>query len=798
MDEKTARKYRDTKSLPSEGSAPRDWRTRKDPFVNVWPEVQARLEAEPRLRAFTLFAWLQEQHPGTFPDSQRRTFERRVRHWRSTQGPQREVIFPQVHRPGVLAASDFTTMNSLGVTIAGQPLDHLLYHCTLTYSNWESVSVCFSESFEALSRGIQNAFWEMGGVPGRHRSDSLSAAVNNLSEDREFRSRYQDLMAYYQVQAEKINPRQAHENGDVESSHGHLKTAVEQALLLRGSRDFASRDDYEQFLRQLIERRNLARRDKFAEEQALLGELPPARLAHVQRVSGIKVRRSSTIQVKRNTYSVPSRLIGEQVDVVIDVEHVEVWHAGVKIQQMPRLAGSGRHAINYRHVIDSLVRKPGAFENYQYHQDLFPTSHFRIAYDWLCRDHSPKVAVREYLKILQLAARDSQDAVQDALRMAIANNEPICCESIRLAVENHQQAPAITDLEVEPPDLSCFDSLLQHPHDMEVERHEFSHSETSPVCQTSATSETTRGRQPCKAAGEAETGHPTGSETARRTDPAVSGTSPADVPGTLPELGPAGPGRFVESHGVSGRADGTGMPGPSPEPDRAADASFAIGLVQAVGQLRVETPAVASDPSIGKPARGFVPGPPRELVAVRQTGLGQIALLVCVGRATGSAGTFDSVYDLQLAGAAALDCQTGLATAQVDQEVVELRRADHRRLGVCRTEPGRNGSAVHAARRTLRAGQCDADEQSPLQQVGANLQRRDDHSRSDRPLGSSQRDLGVERPQLPPGERQETTRQVGPTFPRDTTPIIPNNFHGFLIVANAEEYLSPNTEGLRR
>ena len=278
MDEKTARKYRNAEKLPSELLKPRTWRTRSDPFEGVWPEVLARLEAEPKLRAFALFGWLQEKYEGRFPDSQRRTFERRVRAWRAARGPNREVIFPQVHAPGDLAASDFTSMNSLRITIGRQPFDHLLYHFTLTYSNWESVSVCFSESFEAFSRGLQDALWKLGGVPRKHRSDSLSAAVNNLSEDREFHARYRDLMEYYRMDPQRINVRKAHENGDIESSHGHLKTLIEQALLLRGSRDFATREEYEGFLEELMDKRNAARSPRVEQEQAVLGELPPTKL----------------------------------------------------------------------------------------------------------------------------------------------------------------------------------------------------------------------------------------------------------------------------------------------------------------------------------------------------------------------------------------------------------------------------------------------------------------------------------------------------------------------------------------
>ena len=179
MDEKTARKYRNRGKLPSQMKKPRTYQTRKDPFAEVWDEVVPFLDREPTLRAITLFRWVQEQYPGRFKEGQRRTFERRVHEWRAAHGPDREVYFPQQHKPGDLAASDFTHMDSLGVTIGKRPFSHMLYHFVLTYSNWESVTLCYSESFESLSRGFQEAIWEAGGVPSRHRSDSLTAAVNN-------------------------------------------------------------------------------------------------------------------------------------------------------------------------------------------------------------------------------------------------------------------------------------------------------------------------------------------------------------------------------------------------------------------------------------------------------------------------------------------------------------------------------------------------------------------------------------------------------------------------------------------
>ena len=251
MDAKSARKYRHADRLPSESLTPRTWRTREDPFQDVWPQLRDLLELNPGLQAKTLFEDLQRRFPGRFPDIQLRTLQRKIKAWRATEGPPKEVFFDQIHRPGQLAASDFTHMNDLQVTLAGQPFDHMVYHFVLTYSNWETGTVCFSESFESLSQGLQNALWELGGVPQMHRTDRLTAAVNNLGDRDLFQQRYRALLAHYGLKAQAINARQAHENGDAEQSHNRFKTAVDQALMLRGSRDFEDRADYERFLREL-------------------------------------------------------------------------------------------------------------------------------------------------------------------------------------------------------------------------------------------------------------------------------------------------------------------------------------------------------------------------------------------------------------------------------------------------------------------------------------------------------------------------------------------------------------------
>src|SRR5690242_11572496 len=283
MDRKTARKYRDQAALPSEARRPRRGRTRPDPLAGVWPQLEALLEREPGLQAKTLLEWLQRERPGQPWERSRRTLERRVRQWKAQHGSAKEVFFAQVHEPGRLGASDFTHMDGLGVTIGGQPLPHLLYHFVLTHSNWEHVTVCFSESFASLSEGLQNALGELGGVPQRHRTDRMTLAVHHEGSAERYTAKYRALLAHYGLEAEATNPASGHENGDCEQGHRRFKEAVEQALLLRGSRDFASRAAYGQFLRELVARRNAGRQGRLAAELACLRPLPAGRLEAVER-----------------------------------------------------------------------------------------------------------------------------------------------------------------------------------------------------------------------------------------------------------------------------------------------------------------------------------------------------------------------------------------------------------------------------------------------------------------------------------------------------------------------------------
>jgi hypothetical protein len=460
MDAKSARKYRRLGKLPSEvTSMDRNWRTRPDVFTQVWPELEAKLEVSPKLQAKTLFADLQRRFPGRFADGQLRTLQRRVKTWRAESGPAKEVFFAQVHHPGRLAASDFTHCPDLGVTINGSAFVHLLYHFVLTYSNWETVTICFSESLESLSEGLQNALWELGGVPHMHRTDRLTAAVQPGVEGPEsFKRRYQALLNHYGLQGQAIQAGKGNENGDAEQSHNQFKQALDQALMMRGSRDFTSRDSYRLFLRQVQRQENAGRSARLAEEVALLRPLPSHRLEACKRLR-VRVEAGSIIKVQGNVYSVASRLIGEWVEARLYAEHVEVWYAQKIREQMPRLRGRGKHDVQYRHVIDWLVRKPGAFADYRYREDLFPSSHFRMAYDVL-RKRQPARANKEYLRILYLAARESEAGVQAVLVELLKEGGRMDAAAVTERLRQQGSAQQATAVTVAAVDLGLYDALL--------------------------------------------------------------------------------------------------------------------------------------------------------------------------------------------------------------------------------------------------------------------------------------------------------------------------------------------------
>jgi len=464
MCENTARKYRDTGLLPSELKKEHTWRTRVDPYEDVWPEIAAMLSETPGLEALTIFRHLQRSYPGKFQDGQLRTLQRRVKKWRATEGPPKEVMFPQEHHPGRLSQSDFTHMGDLDITINRQPFQHLLYHFILTKSNWETGSICFSESFESLSEGMQRAFWELGGVTEYHQTDCLTTAVNKDGNPEVFTKRYTALMDHYRIKPKRINPGEAHENGDVEQSHFRFKQAVDQELLLRGSRDFADRQEYERFLRSVFAQRNRGRSEWVKIEKKSLRPLPEKKLDSFKELDK-PVTQSSTIHVDNNVYSVASQLIGERVKVHVHAEYLEVRYAQRVMERIPRLRGEGKHRIEYRHIIDSLLRKPGAFENYKYKQDLFPTTRFRMVYDGLLKARTALGAAKEYLKVLDLAAKGSESLVDEALRILLHTGcqriDSTAVEEVYLGLKSDHR-PGRLDIHIEPADPASYNELFDN------------------------------------------------------------------------------------------------------------------------------------------------------------------------------------------------------------------------------------------------------------------------------------------------------------------------------------------------
>jgi hypothetical protein len=463
IDVKTARKYLNSGKLPSQCHPVHNWRTRKDPFEEDWPSIEQMLiESQESLEVKSIFDHLQNKFPGRYQNGQLRTLQRKIKAWRALYGSSKEIFFCQHYEPGQWCCSDFTSMNKLGITIASQPFEHKIYHFVMCYSNWQSVYICPSESFESLSLGIQDALWRLGGVPQYHRSDNLTSAVKKVGSPDIFTAKYQGLADHYGFEPVKTNPASPNENGDVEKSNHLFKKAVDQHLIIRGSRDFESLEKYDKFLHKIADNLNLGSHERLLEELKILGDLPHRRYEDFES-RDCKVSRVGTIRLLHNTYSVHSRLVGETVEVRIYADKLEIWYAQRLIDTLPRLRGENGHHINYRHIIDQLVRKPGAFENYIYKDDLYPSSIFRIAYDILREGLSIREANKQYLKILELAAKEGESLVNEALRFQINTQESISFEAVKEFVDVGIRPPEPRDVCVEltPPDY--YDTLYTEP-----------------------------------------------------------------------------------------------------------------------------------------------------------------------------------------------------------------------------------------------------------------------------------------------------------------------------------------------
>lgn len=468
MDRKTATKYVKLGKLPSEVASPRMWRTREDPFEEDWPILEAQLEAEPGLEAKTLFEVLCAEHPGRYEPGQLRTLQRKVQRWRRRRGPGREVFFAQAHRPGEAGQTDFTETASLGMTIAGQVFVHLLCVFVLPYSNWQWATVCLSESLAALRKGVQAALFRLGRIPRFHQTDNSTAATHQIPKDqaalvpgskRPFNEEYLALMRHFGMTARTTEVGAKEQNGDVEAGHRALKSRLEQALLLRGSRDFESADAWQSFVNEVAAKANASRAARVTEEMAVMQPLDVTRLPEFKEETP-RVSAGSTIRAHCCAYSVPSRLIGERVRVRLFEDRLEVYYAGELQLACERLRGKDRHRIDYRHVIWSLVRKPGAFARYVYREEMFPSLTFRRTYDAIQSVCAGISGDLEYLRVLHLAASTSEADVEAALELLLAEQRSVTIEAVKALVGATPRAE-VPDLAPLSVDLAVYDSLLK-------------------------------------------------------------------------------------------------------------------------------------------------------------------------------------------------------------------------------------------------------------------------------------------------------------------------------------------------
>jgi len=394
-------------------SRPRE-RTRPDPLATVWEkELKPMLEENPLLQAITLLEYLQEKYPdkagnAVYSDSVLRTLQRRVKHWRVTEGAKREVMFLQEHQPGRLGLSDFTRLKRVKITILGKDFSHLLYHFRLAFSHWSHMKIVQGgESYTALSEGLQEALWRLGGSPEEHRTDSLSAAFKNLREpaSSDFTKRYAQFCAHYQMKGTRNNPGVKHENGSVESPHGHLKRRIEQALLLRGSHDFPSIEVYRGFIDQVVRQHNRRNAQAIFLERKVLQPLPHYKAVdHTELL--VKVTCTSTIQVRRVTYTVPSQLQGETLRIHLYDDRLIGFVGRYQVFQLRRihaLRGQRLHQVDYRHVIHSLVKKPQAFRRSCLRDELLPTEVYREIWHYADEHLEAHQACRLMVGLLHLA-----------------------------------------------------------------------------------------------------------------------------------------------------------------------------------------------------------------------------------------------------------------------------------------------------------------------------------------------------------------------------------------------------------
>lgn len=407
------------------------WRTHPDPLAMVWEqELVPLLERSPGLSPVTLLEELQANYPDSYPNKLLRTLQRRVKQWKALYGSDKEVIFRQIHEPGRLGLSDFTRLKDIVITIQGAPLEHLLYHFRLAYSGWSYIKVILGgESYTALTEALQDALWRLGGSPWEHRTDSLSAAFKNLiaAEQQDLAVNYKAFCRHYNMYASRNNPGVSHENGSIESPHGHIKRRIKQALLLRNSYDFVSLAAYQDWLDNVINQHNRRNTKGFAIDREALQPLPTYKTIDYTELL-VKVTTTSIIDVRRVTYTVPSRLMGETLRVHLYHDRLQCYLGSQLVIILKRVYTHNNlraRSVDYRHVIHSLVRKPQAFRYSCLRDDLLPNEAYRQIWSHVDQNLPGRLACKFIVELLYLAATNNCEEVlaNDVLTMIVNNQE---------------------------------------------------------------------------------------------------------------------------------------------------------------------------------------------------------------------------------------------------------------------------------------------------------------------------------------------------------------------------------------
>ena len=450
--------------LPSQRKAPRE-RRRPDPLGDIFKaEVVPMLQASPGLRSVAIFEEMIRRHP-ELGGGIRRTLERRIRSWRAIHGAEREIIFRQVHEPGRMGLSDFTDMGDAGIAIAGAALDHRLYHFRLAYSGFEHAHVVLGgESFVALAEALQNALWSLGGAPREHRTDSLSAAFRNLDTQActDLTRRYEKFCRHYGMTPSRNNTGIAHENGAIEGPHGHLKRAIQDALLMRGSADFADLAAYRGFIDEIVSRRNVRNAKRIDLERAELQPLPGQRTSDYEEV-GVRVTSSGGFTLRKVFYTVPSRLIGHRLRVRLFDDRLDLFIGGTPLMTLtrgrPHASGKHDQVVDYRHVIHSLRRKPMALLSLVYRDQLFPRDAYRRTFDALLMRLPERQACRVMTDLLALAhERGCESELADQLSTALETGQ--LPDMAALRAHFAPDPAALPNVEIHLVPLNVYEALI--------------------------------------------------------------------------------------------------------------------------------------------------------------------------------------------------------------------------------------------------------------------------------------------------------------------------------------------------